>query len=279
MQRLNDALQALGDRITNLGAQIIAHIPELVAAILIILVGWLIGRSLRRVTTALGERVYRRLERADRAPDTDVAPRSSIVLRLVGNIVLLSTVLFFATIAVEVAGLHAAVAWLGRFVQYLPNLLTGLFIIVAGYLLSGVVRVFVSDALASASVSQRVPLARVAQSITIIAAVVVGIDQMGVRVALITTMISIVLAGFLAGLALAFGLGARSLVANLVGAHHARRYIRPGERARIGDFTGEVIELTPTGIVLASDAGRIHVPASRFHDDAMIVSTPDQANG
>ncbi len=279
MQRLNDALQALGDRITNLAAQIIAHIPELVAAILIILVGWLIGRSLRRVTMALGERVYRRLERADRAPDTDVAPRSSIVLRLVGNIVLLSTVLFFATIAVEVAGLHAAVAWLGRFVQYLPNLLTGLFIIVAGYLLSGVVRVFVSDALASASVSQRVPLARVAQSITIIAAVVVGIDQMGVRVALITTMISIVLAGFLAGLALAFGLGARSLVANLVGAHHARRYIRPGERARIGDFSGEVIELTPTGIVLASDAGRIHVPASRFHDDAMIVSTPDQANG
>ena len=279
MQRLNDALHALGDRMTALAIAVITHIPEIIAAILIILVGWIVGRSLRRVTVALGERVYRRLERTDRAPDTDVAPRSSIILRLVGNIVLLSTVLLFVTIAVEIAGLHAAVAWLGRFVQYLPNLLTGLFIIVAGYLLSGVVRVFVSDALASASVAQRVPLARVAQSLTILAAVVVGIDQMGVRVALITTMISIVLGGFLAGLAIAFGLGSRSLVANLVGAHHARRYIRLGERARIGDVAGEVIELTPTGIVLASDAGRVHVPASRFHDEPMTRAAPDQGHG
>ena len=279
MQRLDDAVQALRDRMAELGSELVSHLPELVAALLITLAGWLAGRWLRRVTVKVGERLYRRLERAERAPDPDAAPRSSILVHLVGNVVLWSTLALFATVAVDVAGFDPVVTWLGRLVQYLPNLLLGLFIIVAGYLLSGAVRAFVGDALASANVSQRVPLARGAQLITIVAAVIIGIDQMGVRVALITTVLSIMLAGFLAGISLAFGLGARSLVANLVGAHQARRYMRLGERARIGDLVGEVIELTPTGIVLASELGRVHVPAARFHDVPVIMSAPEESHG
>jgi hypothetical protein len=279
MQRLDAAVQALRDRLAELGSQLISHLPELVAALLITLAGWLAGRWLRRMTVKVGERLYRRLERAERAPDPDAAPRSSILVHLVGNVVLWSTLALFATVAVDVAGFDAVVTWLGRLVQYLPNLLLGLLIIVAGYLLSGAVRAFVGDALASANVSQRVPLARGAQLITIAAAVIIGIDQMGVRVALITTVLSIMLAGFLGGLSLAFGLGARSLVANLVGAHQARRYMRLGERARIGDMAGEVIELTPTGIVLASELGRVHVPAARFHEVPVIVSAPEESHG
>ena len=279
MQRLNDALQALRDRMNELGSLFIAHLPELVAALLITLAGWLVGRGLRRMTVKAGERLYRRLDRIERTPDPDTPLRSSVLVHLIGNVVLWSTLALFATVAVDVAGFDPVVTWLGRLVQYLPSLLLGLLIIVGGYLLSGAVRVFVGDALASANVSQRAPLARAAQLITIVAAIIIGIDQMGVRVALITTVLSIVLAGFLAGLSLAFGLGARSLVANLVGAHQARRYVRLGERARIGNLVGEVIELTPTGIVLASELGRVHVPAARFHEEPLIVSAPEESLG
>jgi hypothetical protein len=279
MQRLTDALEILRDRIVDLATRLIAHLPEVLAALLITLAGWLIGRWLRRLTVSLGERIYRRLDRSDRSPDLEIAPRSPIVLRLIGNLVLWSTVILFATVALDVAGLDSIVNWLGRVVRYLPNLLVGLFIIIAGYLVSGVVRAFVSDALTTAKIPQGPMLGRVAQLIAIVAAVVIGIDQMGVKVDLITTAISIVLASFLAGMSLAFGLGARALVANLVGAHHARQYVRLGERARFGDLTGEVIELTPTGIVLASENGRVHVPASRFHEEALLVIPPEDARG
>lgn len=279
MQRLEAAVQALRDRMAELGSQLISRLPEFLAALLIMLVGWLAGRWLQRTTVKVGERLHQRLERSERMPDPDAGPRSSILVHLMGNVVFWSTLALFATVAVDVAGFDPVVTWLGRLVQYLPNLLLGLSIIVAGYLLSGVVRAFVGDALASANVSQRVPLARGAQLITIAAAVIIGIDQMGVRVALITTVMSIMLAGFLAGLSLAFGMGARGLVANLVGAHQARRYIQLGERARIGDMVGEVVELTPTGIVLASELGRVHVPAAQFHEVPVIVSAPEEPHG
>ena len=279
MQRLTDALEFLRDRIVDLVSRFIAHLPEVLAALLITLAGWLIGRWLRRVTVSLGERIYRRLDRSDRAPDQEIVRRSPIMLRLIGNLVLWSTVVLFATVALDVAGLDPVVTWLRRLVRYLPNFLVGLFIIIAGYLVSGVVRAFVSDALTTAKVPQGPMLGRVAQLVAIVAAVVIGIDQMGVEVDLITTVISIVLASFLAGMSLAFGLGARTLVANLVGAHHARRYVRLGERARVGDLTGEVIELTPTGIVLASEQGRVHVPAARFHEEPLLVIPPEESRG
>lgn len=279
MQRLTDALQILRQRLVDLGSRLIAHLPEILAALVIMLAGWLIGRWLRHLTVSLGERVYRRLDRSDRTPDLGAGVGSPIILRLIGNLIFWSTIVLFATVAVDVAGVTPVRAWLERLVAYLPHLMLGLFIIVAGYLLSGIVREFVKDALASARVPQSTALGRLAQVVTIVGAVIIGIDQMGVEVGLITTVVSIVVAGFLAGLSLAFGLGARSLVANLVGAHHVRRYLRPGERARIGDVTGEVIELTPTGIVLASELGRVHVPAARFHDEPLIVSTPEEPRG
>lgn len=278
MQRVTDAVQILRDRLVDLATRLIAHLPELIAAVLITLAGWLVGRWLRRLTVRVGDRIYRRLERRDQ-DHGEAGPRSSVVLRLVGNIVFWATVVLFATVAVDVAGLTAVRTWLAQLVTYLPHLLLGLFIIVAGYLLSGIVREFVEDALASAKVPQSGALGRLAQVIAIVGAVIIGIDQMGVEVTLITTVVSIVVAAFLGGLSLAFGLGARSLVANLVGAHHVRRYLRPGERARIGELTGEVIELTPTGIVLASEGGRVHIPAARFHEEALIVSAPERPRG
>jgi len=277
MERVTDAVQILRDRLADLATRLIAHLPELIAAVLITLAGWLVGRWLRRLTITVGDRIYRRLERE--GPPGAHGPRSSVVLRLVGNIVFWTTVVLFATVAVDVAGLSAVRMWLGQLVAYLPHLLLGLFIIVAGYLLSGILREFVEDALASAKVPQSVALGRLAQVIAVVGAVIIGIDQMGVEVTLITTVVSIVVGAFLAGLSLAFGLGARSLVANLVGAHHVRRYLRPGERARIGDLAGEVIELTPTGIVLASELGRVHIPAARFHDEALIVSPSEEPRG
>ena len=278
MQRVTDAVQILRDRLVDLATRLIAHLPELIAAVLITLAGWLVGRWLRRLTVRVGDRIYHRLERSD-LDHGETGPRSSVVLRLVGNIVFWATVVLFATVAVDVAGLTAVRTWLAQLVTYLPHLLLGLFIIVAGYLLSGIVREFVEDALASAKVPQSGALGRLAQVIAIVGAVIIGIDQMGVEVTLITTVVSIVVAAFLGGLSLAFGLGARSLVANLVGAHHVRRYLRPGERARIGELTGEVMELTPTGIVLAGEGGRVHIPAAWFHEEAVIISAPERPRG
>ena len=43
----------------------------------------------------------------------------------------------------------------------------------------------------------------------------------------------------------------------------------PGNRLRIGETDGELVEITPTVLVLATQNGRITVPAHVFHDSVI----------
>ena len=126
----------------------------------------------------------------------------------------------------------------------------------------------------SAGVEQRALIGRLAQLATFLAAVVIGIDQIGIDVSFVTTIIAVVLGVVLAGFSLAFGLGARQLVANLIAADTLRRSFRIGHRARIDGVEGEILELTSTSVVIATAEGRAIVPASRFAAETAVILMP-----
>jgi hypothetical protein len=96
-----------------------------------------------------------------------------------------------------------------------------------------------------------------------------------VQVTFLVTMIAIVTGGAVLSVGLAFGLGASCLVRNLIAARDARWHYSPGQRVRVGDTEGELLEITPTVFVLATQAGRVTLPARAFHEYP--VTTLDQA--
>ena len=106
-----------------------------------------------------------------------------------------------------------------------------------------------------------------------------GIDQIGIDVTFVTTMLAIVLGGVVLGFSLAFGLGTRRVVANLVASHSLQRYFSVGQRARFGEIEGEILDFTPTGVVLATEQGRTHVPASHFDEQSSVLRTGDSGRG
>lgn len=107
-------------------------------------------------------------------------------------------------------------------------------------------------------------------------ALIVGLEQAGIDVAFLTTIIGIIIGTAGIGLALAFGFGSRGFVSNLIGTHHMRRHLHPGQTVRIGQWEGEVLEFTPTGIVLATESGRMMLPGKSFNEEAVSFLTPDR---
>jgi small-conductance mechanosensitive channel len=87
-----------------------------------------------------------------------------------------------------------------------------------------------------------------------------------------------VVAGLLGGAALAFGLGARSLVANVIGAQYTRRHCQVGDLIRLGATEGEVIEIAQAGIVIATAEGKAIIPARLFHEEVCHVITRGPRN-
>ncbi len=264
---------------SRLFGQFVEFLPTLVGAIVILVVGWLIARVLR----SLGVRFANWLNGFfDRRFGSERARRlqiSNAGVRLIGNVIFWIIILFFVTAATRVLGLDAFSAWLDRVVVYLPTLLAGGLIILVGLLISALARDLTSAAVASAGFPHADLFGASVQAAILLTALVLGINQIGIDVTLLITLIAIMVAAVVGSLSLAFALGARSFVGNLIGSHYLQQHYQPGQRAKMGRVEGEILELTPVSVVLATNEGRVIVPAKIFSDETTTLMTEGSSDG
>lgn len=279
MDLISTALQALRNRGIELAQLLAERVPDLFGALLVLLLGWAVARGARAAIRGLGARLNRALDRllsADRATRLRVSPT---LLRLMGTAAFWIILLLFTRFATHLAGFEGVTEWLGSVLRYLPTLLFGVTIIVAGHLIGLLVRDLLLEALASAQVEQRELVARLAQTATFLTAMIIGLHQVGLDVSFVTLIVAVALGVVLVGFSLAFGLGARGLVANLIGTHYLRRQFQPGARVRLGAVEGEILEITPTSVIVETDEGRAHVPSRLFGEQVSVLVTQDRDDG
>lgn len=261
----------------NTIGSIISYLPNLAGVLVLLLLGWLFARWARTGVRKLGEVVNRVMESVLEGTSFSRFRLTTRTLQIMGNAAFWLVVLVFLTAAARIARLDAFSIWLDRILSHLPVLLAGALIIIAGYLASIFIRDIVSAALSSGGFRQSALLARLAQAAVFLTAVVIGIDQVGLDVSFLVTVIAISLASLFGGVALAFGFGSRDFVANVIAAHNLQQQFKPGQIVRFGDARGEILELTPTSVVLATEEGRTTVPASAFHTKVSVLVTPEES--
>ena len=197
--------------------QLVEFLPNLLGAILLLIVGWLIARALRSAGVRLANWLNGVIDRRfgpERARHLRI---SNTGVKLLGNIIFWVIVLLFVTAATRVLGLEAFSAWLNRVVVYLPTLLAGGLIILVGLLISTLGRDLTAATVASAGIAHAELFGRGVQAAILVTALVLGINQIGIDVTLLVTVIAILVAAAAGSLSLAFALGARSFVSNLIG--------------------------------------------------------------
>lgn len=180
-------------------------------------------------------------------------------------------ILFFLTAATNILGLKVFAGWLDQLVGYLPNVLSGCLIIVAGAILANIARDATTAALSSVTEQQRQLAGRLAQGLTLLILVSVGLDQVGIDITVIITVLGVAVAAFLGGLSLAFSLGARTFVSNVIGAHYLDRDFDEGQRIRIRDMEGTILEITSAAVILETKEGRLTIPAHLFAEETTLV--------
>jgi small-conductance mechanosensitive channel len=196
-------------------------------------------------------------------------PQSSA--KILGSIVFWVVLLFFITAATQVLGLDAFTAWLAGVVNYVPTLIAGALIIAAGYLLSRLARDLVLATTAITNPRQRELLGRTIQAIILVTALLVGADQIGIKVTFLVIIAAAAGGTVAASVALALSLGARNYVANLIGGHHLRQTFSVGQQVKVAGFEGRILELTPVALILETEEGRVTLPAKVYGEDPIVL--------
>lgn len=266
-----DRTQPIVSDLSRVFQEIVGILPEALAAALILLAGWIIARLLRALTIRSAGLLNRSIASLSARAGARVAGLREPTMRMIAAVIYWLVLLFFITAATNVLGLTVFAGWLDRIIAYLPKIISGGFIIVAGVVLANIARDAVLGAFTGVPETQRGHLARGAQVVTLTLLIIVGLEQVGVNVTVITTVLSIVVACLLGGLSIAFSLGARVYVSNLIGAHYLSSEYREGERVRIGGQEGVILDITSVAVVLETPEGRLTVPARLFSEEATLL--------
>ncbi|MDH5762776.1 MAG: mechanosensitive ion channel [Nitrospinota bacterium] len=255
-----------------------AYLPNILGALLLMLLGWAVASLLRSISTRLTLILNRILSGLFSKGYLAKFRLSKPFIVLFSKIIFWGTLLIFAIISTQILGLTAFSVWLNRLVAYFPSLAAGGLIILAGILFSSLGRDLTVSAASSANISQSKILGKMVQGVILFTATIIGLDQIGIEVNFLITLLAITLGSVLGSLALALGLGTKDLASNLISGHHVQKFYKPGQRVRFGNVEGVILELTPVSIILSASEGRLTVPAKLFHAEPSLLIISDTAD-
>jgi small-conductance mechanosensitive channel len=269
-----DETKQLGEAVKKSGAAIldavVTYLPCVLGAVVLLLAGWVIARLLRAVTVRSVLLLDTLLSRVTKTAGVERLrmARSSTML---GTVVYWIVLLFFVTAATHVLGLQSFTQWLARLLDYLPTLAAGVLIVVAGYVLSRFLADLVQATATRLAPPERNALARVAQGVVLVTAVLVGADQIGIQVTFIAILVGAIVAAAVGGVTIAVSLGARDYVSNVIGAHYLRQAFEVGQRIRVAGHEGRILEVTVTSVILETDDGRVALPGRVYHEQPIVL--------
>jgi MFS family permease len=217
--RITDMLAGAFDRT-------IAYLPNVLAALLILVVGFVVAKILATVTRRLLEAVH--LERRKTAHK--LVEREGLLARIpkaTGRFVYWVVALITIGVAIDALQLAWLSAGVARVLGYVPNVVAAGVVVLAGYVLGNFV-----DREAAERRNGVSPLwARFLRGGIFVVAGFMAVQQLGIATAIVTMAFSLLLGAMALAGALAFGLGNRELAARVTHEWYERRVAghMPGE--------------------------------------------------
>jgi hypothetical protein len=245
-------------------ASLVTYLPVALTALVVLLIGWLLAHLMRglvrRALESLDLLFARFVPRSAGRSETLARATS----RAISTVVFWIVLLIFAASALRILGGSVFERWTENLLAYLPSAIGGIVIIVVGFTGGTLVRHVLEQASVGLGAGQSSVLGRLAQAVIVISCVVIGIGQLGVNVNFLIQLMTVTAAAVFGGIALVFALGARQHLANLIGAHYARKHYAPGDLVKIGALQGRVVQIADGCVFIETDAGDVSVPGQHF---------------
>jgi len=199
---------------------------------------------------------------------TDTYVISPARLGLLRGLVFWLTLAIAVMVALRLVGLGGGLAdAMDELLGLVPRFLVGLVIVGAGHLLGIILRGLVSTMTATSGTTLA---PRLAYAAVLTVAIVMALQHTGIDTTFLTQLLLVFLVVSLGGLTLAFALGARDYVANLIARADLERY-QLGQRLKVGEHEGVVVEIRSTGLDLSTDQGIVSIPASTFASSTVVL--------
>jgi hypothetical protein len=193
-------------------------LPTLIGILVILVVGWIIAAVLKNVVVKLLKTIQFDTA-SDKSGLADILRKGGIkntLSELIGGLIYWVVMLLVFMTALNALGMTVVASLLDKVILYIPNVIAAIFIVALGIFFASIIGSIIMTASMNAGIKQSKLLSQVTQTVIVVFAAIMALEQLNIATAILNTVITILLGAIGLAVALALGLGSKDIAGKLV---------------------------------------------------------------
>jgi len=204
--------------LTSFWTQLASFVPQLLAALVLLFVGWILANLARTGVIKLLD-LLRFDSLAEKTGIEAFLKQGHVDIslgRLIANLVYWVIIFIVIVTVANSLGLHMVAELFNKIVLYIPNVIVAILVLVFGILMARIINRLVFAYLNNIGVQGALTISTLSEYAVIIFVVFVALEQLEIGTTLLTAAFQIGFGAIGLALALAFGLGGREWAAGVI---------------------------------------------------------------
>jgi hypothetical protein len=262
MDKLSEYKDTAMGSLSSMWPDIIQVGANIAIAIVVLILGWLISKIVTKIIKkALKLAKFSKLD--EKINEIEIVEGKQLnfdSIKVVTKFVKLIMYIMIIIVISDVLGLQILSEKISEFLSYLPKLLVALVIFMIGLLFANFVKKGLKSLFESMDLSGGKMLSQVVFFLLLIFVSITALNQAGVNTEIITSNFTMILGSFLLAFSLAFGLGAREVVGDLLKTFYTRKTFEVGKKIEFQGKVYEIDAINNISVVLKSAEGQLVIP-------------------
>jgi small-conductance mechanosensitive channel len=250
----------------ELALKFAGFVPNLTGAILLLLAGFIISKL---VSKFLGKLLLAiKVDRlGEKLNEIDLIRKSGLEIQIstiIAKLAYYFMFLVFLMAATDVLNMPAISKLMSDFINYIPSLIVGLFILIFGLIVSENIRRIILTICKSLAIPSAKTISSAIFYFLFLTVLLSALEQAKIQTSFLSNNITLLIGGVVLAFALGYGYASKDMMTNFVVALLQKHKFKKGDRVRIGNFSGVVTEMDNNSLTLTTDEKLIVIPLNKL---------------
>lgn len=257
LMQISDWDDILLNSVNGVVSSFSSFLPNILGALLLLIVGVLISKALRRFTKSLltKAKTLKILGKVNVDEKLDKAGIKVSLIEVISNSVYWISMLIVLMSVADILNLSVVSDTITSLIDYVPSIIAGILVIVVTIGGANLVKDIVKSSLDQVEANYSSLLSNLSYGLIVLFGSVIAINQVGIDITIITANITAIVLGISVTVAISFGFGSKDIVSNIIAGYYLKKDLKKGDSVVLDNISGKVEKITDTNIYLKTDKG------------------------
>jgi hypothetical protein len=247
-------------------------LPKLIGALLLYILGRIIAKIVKKVVIKAIQ-ITKLNVLITKTKINDYFEKAGLTANFeefIGSMVYWAVFLVFLMSASEVIGIQIISTTIAELVNYLPNVIAAIIIILITTFIARFVKDIVVKSLEQVNLGSSSIIGSSTFILIMLFGLTIALSQLGLDVTIITTNITLILGGIMVACVLTFTYGSHRAVTNLIAGYYVKKQFKAKDDIVVSGLTGKIKELNSINLILTSDNKDMMIPYTKILKDGSL---------